>query len=119
MVRQAPAAAIPPGELAGLVDPEWSTLEFAKLQKAMEQQRGRAPGIRVPSWEEVRERRPAGYPVKNPIRIRWSLVCLGYQPELGAAWSNCLRTFGQEAKQDRVFEESLFWVITRTIHCFY
>ena len=27
--------------------------------------------------------------------------------------------FGEEAKQDRVFEESLFWVVTRTIHCFY
>jgi len=30
-----------------------------------------------------------------------------------------MRTFGQEAKQDRVFEESLFWVVTRSIDCFY
>ena len=56
---------------------------------------------------------------KTPIRIKWSLVCLGYQPELAAAWSACTRAFGEEAKQDRVFEESLFWVVTRTIHCFY
>ena len=44
---------------------------------------------------------------------------MGYQPELAAAWSACTRAFGQEAKQDRVFEESLFWIVTRTIHCFY
>ncbi len=117
--RQAPAAAAPAGELADLVDPEWTAVEFAELQKAMEHQRERAPRIGVPAWEEVRERLPPGYPVKNPIRIKWSLVCLGYQPELAAAWGNCLRTFGREANQDRVFEESLFWVITRTIHCFY
>ena len=63
---------------------------------------------------------PAGYPPpKYPIRIQWSLVCMGYQPELAAAWSACTRAFGEEAKQDRVFEESLFWVVTRTIHCSY
>ena len=44
---------------------------------------------------------------------------MGYQPELAAAWSACTRAFGEEAKQDRVFEESLFWIVTRTIHCFY
>ena len=27
--------------------------------------------------------------------------------------------FAQEAKQDRVFEETLFWVVTRSLHCFY
>ena len=33
---------------------------------------------------------PTGSPKpKNPIRIRWSLVCMGYQPELAAAWSAC------------------------------
>ena len=82
---------------------------------------GRGPSrIRVPSWEEVSRVLPAGAPVpKNPIRIQWSLVCMGYQPELAAAWSACTSAFGEEAKQDRVFEESLFWVVTRTIHCFY
>jgi hypothetical protein len=45
--------------------------------------------------------------------------CIGYQPELAAAWSACTRAFGREANQDRVFEESLFWVVTRTLQCFY
>ena len=76
--------------------------------------------MRVPTYDEVLGRLPEGYPKpKNPIRIRWSLVCMGYQPELAAAWSACTRAFGEEAKQDRVFEESLFWIVTRTIHCFY
>ena len=56
---------------------------------------------------------------EKPVRIRWSLVTMGYQPELAAAWSACTRAFGQEAKQDRVFEESLFWVVTRSLRCFY
>ena len=41
------------------------------------------------------------------------------RPSLALAWSACTRAFGEEAKQDRVFEESLFWVVTRQIHCFY
>jgi hypothetical protein len=56
---------------------------------------------------------------EQPVRIRWSLVTMGYQPELAAAWSACTRAFREEARQDRVFEESLFWIVTRTIHCFY
>ena len=56
---------------------------------------------------------------EKPVRIQWNLVTQGYQPELAPAWSACTRAFGQEAKQDRVFEESLFWIVTRTIHCFY
>ena len=74
--------------------------------------------VRVESDAET-ERVPAVRGRGAPIRIRWSLVTMGYQPEMAAAWSACTRAFGQEAKQDRVFEESLFWIVTRTIHCFY
>ena len=51
--------------------------------------------------------------------IRWSLVCMGYQPQLASSWSACTRSFGRESRQDRVFEESLFWVVTRSLACFY
>lgn len=44
---------------------------------------------------------------------------MGHQPRMGPAWLQTMRTFGRESKQDRVFEETLFWVITRTIHCYY
>jgi hypothetical protein len=74
----------------------------------------------VPAWDDVKKRLPEGYPApEHPVRIRWSLVCMGYQPELAAGWSACTRAFAEEAKQDRVFEESLFWVVTRSLQCFY
>ncbi len=31
---------------------------------------------------------------EKPVRIRWSLVTMGYQPEMAAAWSACTRAFG-------------------------
>src|SRR5262249_41843132 len=102
-----------------VADKEWLALNHDALQKEMAKQKARPPRIRVPAWEEVRKVLPPGYPKDRPTRIRWSLVCLGYQPELAAAWFKCIRTFGREANQDRVFEESLFWVITRSLHCFY
>jgi alkylhydroperoxidase family enzyme len=100
-------------------DKEWLALNHTQLQDAMEKQRTRKPRIRVPSWEEMRKRLPSNYPAKNPVRIKWSRVCTGYQPELALGWFTCLRTFAEEARQDRVFEESLFWVITRELRCFY
>jgi alkylhydroperoxidase family enzyme len=95
----------------------WAPADFEELQRALDRQRARQPRIPVPSWEEVRGHLPN--PPPRPVGIRWSLVCVGYQPELALGWSACTRAFGEEAKQDRVFEESLFWVVTRTLNCFY
>jgi alkylhydroperoxidase family enzyme len=100
-------------------DSQWSSIDFDSLQKQMESQRAREARIRVPAWDDVRKRLPPGYPASRPLGIRWSLVCLGYQPELANGWVTCMRTFAQEARQDRVFEESLFWVVTRSLNCFY
>jgi alkylhydroperoxidase family enzyme len=101
-------------------DPEWIELGFDVLQKNLESQRANDGRIRVPSYEEVLAKLPPGARrPPAPVRIRWSLVCMGYQPRLATGWTACTRSFREEAKQDRVFEESLFWVVTRTIHCFY
>ncbi len=101
-------------------DPEWAAIGYDALQKNLQAQRENEGRIRVPSYEEVLKRLPADAPQpKSPIRIQWSLVCMGYQPELATAWSACTSRFREEAKQDRVFEEDVFWVITRTISCFY
>jgi alkylhydroperoxidase family enzyme len=100
-------------------DSEWLNLDFTHLQGEMEGQRARQSRILVPSWEEVRKNYPAASLPPRPVRIQWSLVCMGYQPELAAAWGACTRAFATEAKQDRVFEESLFWIVTRTLQCFY
>jgi hypothetical protein len=128
--RGTPPPPVPPrtkpaGRLALAVpervdDPDWRELNYGDLQKSLEGQRSNPGRIRVPTYDDVLKLLPPGYPVpKNPVRIQWSLVCMGYQPELATAWSACTRAFGEEARQDRVFEESLFWVVTRTIHCFY
>jgi hypothetical protein len=121
--RKGPAAFQPSNPrsntLATIDDPDWRAIDFASLQKELDAQRDRPGRVRVPAWEEVRDLLPQRTRQNDPLRIKWSLVCIGYQPELALGWSACTRAFGEEAKQDRVFEESLFWVITRTIHCFY
>lgn len=98
-------------------DAEWIALEPGDLRKSMEAQKARQPRILVPTWDEMQKMLPDAPP--RPVRIKWSLVCMGYQPELAQGWGACTRAFGQESKQDRVFEESLFWVVTRSIQCFY
>jgi alkylhydroperoxidase family enzyme len=120
---EAPPRRTPDGKLQPLVlrregEGEWSPRDFAQLQKQMDTQRERKGRISVPSWEEVKKQVPDGA-TRPPLRIRWSLVCVGYQPEMALGWSACTRNFGQEAAQDRVFEESLFWVVTRSLDCFY
>jgi hypothetical protein len=118
--RANPGDRLGPVEPVKIEDPEWREFDFDALQKGLRDQKANVERIRVPTLDEVLARWPEWYPKpKNPIRIRWTLVCMGYQPELAAAWSACTKAFGEEAKQDRVFEESLFWIVTRTIHCFY
>ncbi len=108
-----------PAGTGKVTDREWTKLDYEHLQRLMETQRSREPRIPVPSFESVRKHLPPAFPKGQQLRIRWSLVCLGYQPELASAWTLCTRTFGEESKQDRVFEESLFWVVTRSLQCFY
>ena len=100
-------------------DTAWTKLDFGELQAKMEVQRAREPRIPVPSFESIRKYMPPNYPKDREVKIKWSLVCTGYQPERAAAWSLCTRSFGDESKQDRVFEETLFWVVTRSLECFY
>jgi alkylhydroperoxidase family enzyme len=109
-----------PDEPTRIDDPFWLSMAFDDLQDRLTEQRERPSRIRIPSFDEVLRMVPPAMPrPERPVRIQWTLVTMGNQPELAMAWSACTRAFGQEAKQDRVFEESLFWIVTRTIHCFY
>jgi alkylhydroperoxidase family enzyme len=117
--RAKPAYEASPAAAERVGDADWLALDFERLQQQMEGQRARAPRVAVPPWEEVRKLYPPGQAPARPLRIKWSLVCLGYQPELALGWGACTRAFAAEAKQDRVFEESLFWVVTRSLQCFY
>ncbi len=99
-------------------DREWSRLSYDDLQSRMELQRDRKPRLPIPDWDNVRKNIPPAM-VSRPTRIVWSLVCLGYVPELAVPWSITTRTMWAESKPDRVFEESLFWIQTRSIECNY
>ncbi len=92
--------------------------DFHGLKQQMESQRGRRPRVSVPAYDDVKPFLP-NRPNAQPLRINWSLVCVGHSPELANAWLNTMRTYASEAKQDRVFEELLFWVVTRSLQCFY
>jgi alkylhydroperoxidase family enzyme len=117
--RSLPITAALPGR-ATVDDGEWTKIDIAELKKAMAAQQERAPRLPVPTFEEVMKAAPPGtYKPDRPLKILWSRTCVGYQPELTLAWFHAMRTFGDEAKQDRVFEETLFWVVTRSINCFY
>jgi alkylhydroperoxidase family enzyme len=100
-------------------DPEWRKLDFNALQQFMESQRGREPRIPVPSFESMKQYLPPTFPKGQTLKINWSLVCTGYQPELASAWSACTRNFGEDSHLEQILEESVFWVVTRSLQCFY
>ena len=99
-------------------DPEWSSLSFETLQSRLETQRARVPRLPIPRWDEVKKNLPPAVAAR-PTKIVWNLVCSGYVPELAIPWSIATRTMWAEAKPNRVFEESLFWIQTRSIQCNY
>ncbi len=99
-------------------DGDWAAISFDELQSRLEKQRDRKPRLPVPSWEEVKGKLPPGMAAR-PTRIVWSLMTYGYAAELQIPWSIATRTMWVELPGDRVFEESLFWIQTRTIECNY
>jgi alkylhydroperoxidase family enzyme len=117
---EAPARSTPKptgdGPPEKVTDPDWRAMDFNGLQKFMEAQRGREPRVSIPKFEDLKKNLPPG---AKPVRIKWSLVCTGHSPVLAMPWTAGLRTFAEESKQDRVFEEMLFWVVTRELQCFY
>src|SRR5581483_768540 len=60
-----------------VADPERLALDWNKLKQRMERQKARRPRLSLPEGDGS--------------RIRWSVVCGAYQPELAAAWSACTR----------------------------
>ena len=99
-------------------DPEWSELSYDELQSRLEAQRGRKPRLPIPTWDEVKKNLPPEL-ADRPFKIVWTLLCMGYVPELAMPWNQATRTMWVEAKLDRLREESLFWIQTRSIRCNY
>jgi alkylhydroperoxidase family enzyme len=93
--------------------------QWLAMQTSLNAQRARSARIRVPSREEVLTRIGDNHPAVWQGGILWSRVCYGYQPELTDGWFACSAAFRQEANLGKVFEQSIFWVVTRSVECFY
>jgi hypothetical protein len=105
----------PPTVAAGAsITPNW-----LQYQQNLEKQRGKSGRIRVPSREEVLNRIGKDHPSAWQVEINWSRVCYGFQPELTEAWFDCAGAFRQESKFSPVFQQSVFWVVTQSLQCFY
>lgn len=99
-------------------DAAWSAVPFEQWQVQLEQQRCRVPRLPIPQWAEIRDRLPSAM-ANSPTRIVWTLVSLGYAPELQVPWLITTRTQWSERPLPRVLEESLFWVQTKAVGCCY
>ena len=116
--RQGKAPARPPwkevqsaGTAVDIGRPDWRQLTDAELEAALAEQKDRKPRIPLPQ-QTADAKAPA-------TKVVWTHVSSGYQPLLTQTWFETMRTFQQEAKLDRVFSNSYFWVITRANECFY
>lgn len=95
----------------------WSDKSLTQLHKELATQKARKPRIPVPGPEVIAKLPGAARPQAS--RVVWTTVSMGYQPMMTKAWFDTMATFQSEAKFDRVFSNSYFWVITRTNDCFY
>jgi alkylhydroperoxidase family enzyme len=96
---------------------DWNQQGSDDLAKSLEKQKSRKARIPLPDLDRF-AKLPSG--AKDQAeRIAWMTVSMGYQPQMTVAWFDCLRAFQSESAFDRVFSNSVFWVITRSNECFY
>jgi alkylhydroperoxidase family enzyme len=97
--------------------PVWGERDYDNLQKALENQKSRSLRIPLPGPERL-SKVPAAAK-GEASRVVWTNISMGYQPVMTKTWFDCMRTFHGEARLDRVFGNTMFWVITRSNECFY
>lgn len=99
------------------IKPDWDRAGASEIDTRLEQQKARTLRIPLPDVSRF-----AAFPPKereNAQRVLWTTVSAGYQPELTRSWFAARALYLEEAKVDRVFTNSMFWVVTRTNNCFY
>jgi alkylhydroperoxidase family enzyme len=117
-----PPAKNPPTVPEKVDDPEWTAVPFEALRKRLVEQKGRSQArVSIPDSKQVFASWPDDVPRPDNevMRIKWCLLTYGYQPRLTAAWLGGLDVFHSESDLDAVFHESMFWVVTRSLQCFY
>src|SRR5262249_9628496 len=102
---------------AEIVPPlDWHDLAPADLGKCVDRQKERKPRVPLPGSERLADLAPAEK--DSASRIVWTRVGMGYQPQMTRTWFDCMRTYQKESQLDEVFDNAVFWVITRTSDCF-
>jgi hypothetical protein len=96
---------------------DWGKTSAEELDRTLEKQKERKLRILLPDASRLESLPPRERDGAN--KILWNTVSSGYQPEMPRAWFQALYTYYEEAKVDRVFTNSVFWVVTRTNECFY
>lgn len=96
---------------------DWSDRPIAALDALQSQQEQRTGRVPIPdddalSFLPPEQRQRSG-------RVIWSRVSLGYQPQLTGGWFGLMDAFREESQLDRVFSNTMFWVVTRNNECFY
>jgi alkylhydroperoxidase family enzyme len=118
--RPKPSEGGPPPDLTFPMITSTTSPAWTILQDGLDKQRARAGRIRVPSREDMLKRLGnEKHPATWQAGILWSRVCYGYQPELTDAWFDCSGAFRQESDLDRLLPNTIFWVITQSLQCFY
>ena len=107
--------AVPEGK--GPTRAEWDAKSHTELETLLASQKARKGRIPLPDPAVIEALPAEARPQAR--RVNWTNVSMGYQPLLTKAWFDTMGTFQQEAKFDRVFSNSYFWVVTRSNDCFY
>lgn len=96
---------------------DWGTVNVPWIKSKLTAQTQRSLRVPLPELSRL-----DFLPEEERLRsekVIWSRVSLGYQPELTQGWFKLMRTFRRETELDRVFSNSMFWVVTRANECFY
>lgn len=96
---------------------DWGQQDFSALEKALNRQQNRSPRIALPEASRLDSLPPDTR--ERTEKIIWSNVSVGYQPQLTGGWFRLMQVFREESMLDRVFANSVFWVVTRSNECFY
>lgn len=97
--------------------PAWSKADHVALGSSLESQKSRTSRIPLPPPAHFDTL--SGREKEQALKIVWNTVSTGYQPGMTRAWFACLNEFYAESQVNRVFTNSMFWVVTRTNDCFY
>jgi hypothetical protein len=96
---------------------DWGQQDFSALEESLNRQQNRSLRIALPDPATL-DRLPADSRERTK-KIVWSNISVGYQPQLTQGWFHLMQVFRDEAMLDRVFANSVFWVVTRSNECFY